>query len=106
MYSNNHYQNNRKYYIDKAHDYDSIIHAMLSQIKEENPCHDCGIYYDAVCIDFDHVPGEKKLMNLSQFNQGSYSFDKVVEEIQKCDIVCSNCHRLRTKNRRTLSSIG
>jgi hypothetical protein len=48
-------------------------------------------------MDFDHVRGEKK------FNIGptaaANSVKMILEEAKKCDIVCSNCHRIRTRAR-------
>jgi hypothetical protein len=45
-------------------------------------------------MDFDHVRGEKKF-NVAHFiYTGSYQ--AVQDEIAKCEVVCSNCHRLRT----------
>jgi transcriptional regulator with XRE-family HTH domain len=57
------------------------------------PCMDCKKRFDLVCMDFDHRPGEVKL-----FCVGAYRVarDKLLAEIAKCDVVCSNCHRLRT----------
>ena len=61
------------------------------------PCQDCGNHFPPECMDFDHVRGEKKFMVSA--NVGS-SWSATVEEIAKCDVVCSNCHRIRTRKRR------
>lgn len=69
--------------------------ALLRSIKEKNGCMDCkatGLEYYQ--FDFDHVRGQKK-DNLSRMIRW-YSYDEVMEEVKKCDIVCSNCHRKRT----------
>jgi len=29
---------------------------------------------------------------------------RILDEVEKCDIVCANCHRLRTLERRTAAS--
>ena len=72
------------------------------------PCMDCKIAFRPVCMDFDHRPGEVKhpaltrkngYMAMSQF-AGTYSDAVVRQEIAKCDIVCSNCHRIRPEDRR------
>lgn len=60
------------------------------------PCADCRVSYPPVVMDFDHVRGEK-LKNVSRMR--SVALDKLVAEIAKCDVVCSNCHRLRTHAR-------
>jgi hypothetical protein len=65
--------------------------------KTNKPCMDCGVIYPPYVLDFDHL-GDK-LFNLS--SQTHYtSLERIQKEIAKCDLVCSNCHRIRTHNRR------
>lgn len=61
------------------------------------PCMDCGqsFFNNPEVMDFDHRNPTKKRFNLSGGNWRSYK--EIDEEIAKCDIVCSNCHRIRTK---------
>ena len=74
------------------------IRAILDELKSQ-PCTDCDGRFDPVCMDFDHVTGVK-LFNVSS-GSTSYKLEKVLEEVAKCEIVCANCHRLRTKMRRS-----
>jgi hypothetical protein len=60
---------------------------------KEVPCADCGIQYPPYVMDFDHVYGIK-LFNIG--NAVGKSFQEVLTEAEKCDIVCANCHRIRT----------
>ena len=60
------------------------------------PCMDCGNRFPAVCMDFDHVRGEKKDVVSRLACAKAASIKRLKEEIAKCDIVCSNCHRIRT----------
>ncbi len=62
------------------------------------PCLDCGKQLKPHQMDFDHVRGEK-LIEVSQAT--GFSERTLLEEIQKCDVVCANCHRLRTSARET-----
>lgn len=48
-------------------------------------------------MDFDHVRGEKAFSIAVRY---VHSLDKLFAEIEKCDIVCANCHRIRTQARR------
>lgn len=64
---------------------------------KSKPCMDCGGTFHFVAMDFDHVRGEK-LFSLGVV-QG-HSVEKIMAEIAKCDVVCSNCHRIRTWKRR------
>jgi hypothetical protein len=60
-------------------------------------CMDCGVKYPPYVMDFDHVRGEKRA-DVSKLTRG-YSVDSIAAEIAKCDLVCSNCHRIRTYKR-------
>jgi hypothetical protein len=52
-------------------------------------------------MDFDHRPGEKKRFNLANTNSQAWrSFQNIQAEIATCDVVCANCHRERTHQRR------
>lgn len=65
-------------------------------LKKE-PCMDCGNCYPSLAMDFDHVRGKKE--TLSELIGRNCSLNVVKEEIKKCDLVCSNCHRERTYER-------
>lgn len=69
----------------------------IRELKESTPCTDCGINYPYYVMDFDHVRG-KKSGNISHMINSAVT-KKVREEIEKCEIVCSNCHRQRTFDR-------
>jgi hypothetical protein len=68
---------------------------IIDKIKMQ-PCADCKIQYPPCVMDFDHISGVKAF-NISKVT--TYSLERVLEEIAKCEIVCSNCHRLRTYTR-------
>jgi hypothetical protein len=76
----------------------------LNDVKSD-PCADCGIKYPPYVMDFDHVHGEKKF-GLGMMSGKGVSIARLQEEINKCDVVCSNCHRIRTHNRRSRGAIG
>lgn len=69
----------------------------LKEIKESNPCTDCGEYYPFYVMHFDHLPGTLKRSNISSMQ--SWSKKSLAEEIEKCELVCANCHASRTYNR-------
>ncbi len=69
--------------------------AFIQSLKAK-PCHDCGQQFHFSAMDFDHVRGDK------QFNLAApagWVYDEILAEVAKCDVVCSNCHRVRTFNR-------
>ena len=80
------YQN--KHYSDRI----KIIH----NYKEANPCADCGRYYPYYVMQFDHI-GKDKFRIVSHMR--NYSMERIMAEIAKCELVCANCHAVRTYNR-------
>ncbi len=50
-------------------------------------------------MDFDHRDGEVKKFNVAHAMRFS-TLNALLREIAKCDIICSNCHRIRTHNRK------
>ena len=81
----------RKQYVNRARD---VVRALKCK-----PCTDCGQQFHFCAMDFDHVKGTKKFM-LSRFSHSKHGIEKLKVEAAKCDVVCSNCHRIRTHNRR------
>jgi hypothetical protein len=62
---------------------------------------DCGKFYPPYVLDFDHREGERKLFNVADWHlQSGRSIAELLAEIAKCDLVCANCHRERTYQRR------
>lgn len=76
----------------------SSLSSQINEIKESTPCADCGEKYPYYVMDFDHIQGEK-FANVSVLRNSGVS-KKVWQEIEKCEIVCANCHRQRTHQRR------
>jgi len=70
-------------------------HAIVDALKAV-PCEDCGGTFPPECMDFDHVRGAKR-GEVSDLLLGS--LERLLDEIAKCDIICANCHRTRTKAR-------
>jgi hypothetical protein len=69
----------------------------LDELKSQ-PCTDCGMRYPPYVMDFDHVRGEKARA-LSQMPSGRLTWATILAEVDKCEVVCANCHRIRTKLR-------
>ena len=69
----------------------------VRKIKESNSCADCGKAYHYYQMDFDHL-GDKK-QTIARLANSEASIKTIKQEIAKCELVCSNCHRLRTWNR-------
>lgn len=72
----------------------------VHEYKSTTPCVDCKTVYPAECMDFDHT-GDNKVNNVGTMVAHGWSWEKIEAEIAKCDLVCANCHRIRTRKRRT-----
>jgi len=58
-------------------------------------CFDCGVAYPSYIFDFDHRDPSEKRAEPSALMAAS-SMERIKEEIDRCDLVCANCHRHRT----------
>ena len=67
--------------------------------QKTKPCMDCEIQYPFYVMDFDHRPGELKLGNIASLIRSKVALEILQKEIDKCDLVCANCHRERTWRR-------
>lgn len=70
---------------------------IFHQIKSQ-PCMDCGGTFPHYVMEFDHPDRSIKTGNISQMiGGGSYAnMRKVLAEVEKAQLVCANCHRIRT----------
>lgn len=75
--------------------------ALIKGLKQD-PCLDCKRCFHAVCMDFDHRPNERKLFAVG--SGGKRGRNRLLAEIAKCDLVCANCHRLRTHTQRKIEA--
>jgi hypothetical protein len=92
-----HYQKNRAALISRAADFSQrnrqVLRAYVEGVKSQ-PCKDCGVSYPPYLMDFDHR-GDK-IRNVSDMAHRSVGLETLKAEIAKCDVVCANCHRIRT----------
>ena len=68
-------------------------------------CVKCGIEFDgtnSAIFDFHHINPEEKEFPLNKGTLNKLSMARILNELAKCDLVCSNCHRLiHFKNEQT-----
>jgi hypothetical protein len=67
------------------------------------PCMSCQGMFPVCAMEFDHRQGTQKSGLVSQM-AGRVTIRKLLEEIAKCDIVCTNCHRDRSFRRRSANA--
>jgi hypothetical protein len=98
-YKREHYLRNKQRYVDQAHVRKQALYLertkYLIAYFATHPCADCG-ETDPVVLEFDHL-GDK------EFDIGHAlpyrSWQSILREMEKCDVVCRNCHRRRTSRR-------
>jgi hypothetical protein len=72
--------------------------AWVIEYKMSRGCADCGYREHPAALDFDHRPGTVKVRDIKSGHQ--LGWDALLAEVAKCDVVCANCHRVRTWTRR------
>lgn len=99
-----HYEANREKIKQRAREHKKKNQAIAKEYIElikSVPCMDCRQKFPTIAMDFDHI--RDKHMPVSQMVNAGLSLNRIKEEIEKCEVVCSNCHRIRTQNRRSKS---
>ncbi len=71
------------------------VRERLLEFLSGKKCTDCG-EQDPIVFEFDHREREKKFKPISRMLSGHYAWESILEEIEKCDIRCANCHRRKT----------
>ena len=79
--------------------YRKILMDYLHEIKSKSSCLLCGESHIA-CLSFHHRDPSTKIGTMSYFVNNRCSLNKLKEEINKCDILCENCHRKEHYNKR------
>jgi len=92
------YEENKNKYAQRNRERRGKLRQHMVSIKEKAVCVDCLIDYPSYVLDFDHVRGTKRY-NISAQLSNFGSIEALQKEIDKCDIVCANCHRHRTWHR-------
>lgn len=92
------YERNKARVKEVARDRRNYVRRFIQEYKQGKACMDCGIEYPYWILQFDHRPGETKVGNVTDLVYIK-SLEAVKEEIEKCDVVCANCHADRTHSR-------
>jgi hypothetical protein len=102
-YMKRHYARNvAKYRLRAGRRNEQRREAVRRIIREakNRPCSDCGVQYPVYVMDFDHRDGGEKRFNIGRDALGGRcTVEALRDEIEKCDVVCANCHRMRTHGR-------
>ena len=96
----------RAYYANRARDirlarrraFRDLARSWMAEIKAGVACSDCGETFPIYVMHWDHLPGFEKVASISVM-VASRTRAAVLEELKKCELVCANCHVMRTVSR-------
>ncbi len=97
-----HYANNKEQYRVRNR-MQAARKAEFIRKQREVPCADCGIQYPYYIMEFDHKNPEEKEFSIS--NMATMGWARIRKELEKCEVVCANCHTARTHFRRIQASV-
>lgn len=71
----------------------ALLRAFVVEMKDR-PCQDCDKRFPPYVMDFHHRYGKEG--DIANCIRRGFSLERLTAEIAKCDILCANCHRIRT----------
>lgn len=89
--SHKHYEKNKKYYRDRNKRRYQDTRQLIRSLKKQ--CAWCGYSKHSAALDFHHKDGEKKEATISLIYLKGWGRERILKEVDKCVIICSNCHR-------------
>ena len=94
-YNVRYYASHREAELERVKKRQDATLAFLRDLRRV-PCDDCGEIFAPHMMDFDHRDPAKKSFTIAGGHALLMSRPRLIAEIEKCDIVCANCHALRT----------
>jgi 5-methylcytosine-specific restriction endonuclease McrA len=76
--------------------------SILRRYKTMKGCAHCGYRAFSAALHFDHIiPEDKKFLvptkaHYLRYGKNTKSNKKIKEEVFKCQVLCANCHAIRT----------
>tara|TARA_R100001377_G_C3140249_1_gene92431 strand:- start:209 stop:643 length:435 start_codon:yes stop_codon:yes gene_type:complete len=93
-YQREHYKKNKKYYAKKARGWEKEYkHEAYSYLREKakDGCVHCG-EQDFRCLQFNHIERSTKIDSVSSMVRDNKNLSVIKEEVDKCEVLCANCH--------------
>ena len=97
-------EKNKKYIMANKEKYNKTkkrhrtrVYEFIISLKNQ-PCADCGQKFPHYIMEFDHIRGKRE-----EKISDSQGISAILKEIEKCDLVCANCHCTREWIRRQLT---
>lgn len=90
-YLNQHYLDNKEKYLEAGRRKRERVKDFVNTLKTASGCIYCG-EKDFRCLDFHHRDPKTKKLTVSRAMR-SQGRETLVSELEKCDVMCANCHR-------------
>jgi hypothetical protein len=98
-YQRSWHQRHREKRLARTYERKAAIHDYIQNMKNQLHCVDCSQRHPAT-LHFHHRNSEDKVFNISDAVYSGFSLDRIKKEIQKCIVLCANCHAIRHYNMR------
>lgn len=96
QYNKEHYQNNKDSYLEKSKKYEKNNRLYMYNYLKNHPCEECGETRIAA-LQFDHIDRKDKSFTVGHYGRRT-GLIKLKKEIEKCRVLCANCHAVHTAN--------
>lgn len=104
-YQRSWHQRHRAKRLVKIYERKAAIYEYIQGIKSQLYCADCGERHPAT-LQFHHLNSEDKTFAIGKAVNRGFSLDRIKKEMQKCIVLCANCHAIRHYNMRSRGQPG
>lgn len=98
QYLVNHYQKHKEAYKSRQQQRKKLLREWFNAIKADAKCMICS-ENESVCLDYHHRDAKTKVDKISSLVSWMATKEEILAEMEKCDVLCSNCHRKLHKKR-------
>lgn len=98
-YQRSWHQRHKEKRLAKSYKRRAAIYEYVQEIKSQLCCADCGERHPAT-LQFHHLNSEDKMFNIGNAISDGISLNRIQKEIEKCIVLCANCHAIRHYNMR------
>jgi hypothetical protein len=104
-YRNDYYARNKESEKKRILERKKQIVEFLRNYKErpDIKCKECGQDHPAT-LHFHHIDPSKKECIISKMASSGFSIERIMIEIEKCEVLCANCHAIFHYNERIHTS--
>ncbi len=85
------YEKNKKLQIERNEANKKKKKEFVKQYKSDRGCSRCS-EKDVACLQFHHINPDEKEACIHTFIKRNLSIENIMKEINKCEVICANCH--------------